>query len=168
MRCASTASKSQSQWSFEGEPGSPIPPHVHPDARAMRRDRRPAWWGGAERGGMSWRKSLSEYQLTARATLPGVGRSESFRADMVILLLRASVPRWTGRGCARVSSSAIPFLALGFRPSSCLGGALFGGLCPVVASQTSFMHPRWDVGAFDFEDRMRATLPADSRAMRFL
>jgi hypothetical protein len=117
---------------------------------------------------MSWRKSLSDYQLTARATPPAMGPSESFQADMVIPLLRASVPRGTGRGYARVSSSAIPFLALGFRPSSCLGGALFGGLCLVVASQTSFMHPRWDVGAFDFEDRTRATLPADSRAMRFL
>jgi hypothetical protein len=27
------------------------------------------------------------------------------------------------------------------------------------------MHPRWDVGAFDFEDCTRVTLPADSRAV---
>jgi hypothetical protein len=58
----------------------------------------------------------------------------------------------------RRGASAIPFSAL-------LG---CGGLFPVVASQTSFMHPRWDVGAFDFEDRTRATLPADSRAVHFL
>jgi hypothetical protein len=30
------------------------------------------------------------------------------------------------------------------------------------------MHPRWDVGAFDFEDCTRVTLPADSRAVHFL
>jgi hypothetical protein len=30
------------------------------------------------------------------------------------------------------------------------------------------MHPRWNVWAFDFEDRTRATLPADARVMRFL
>jgi hypothetical protein len=30
------------------------------------------------------------------------------------------------------------------------------------------MHPRWDVGAFDFEDCTRATPPADPRAVHFL
>jgi hypothetical protein len=113
-------------------------------------------------------KVCQTIELTARATPPEVSRFESSRADMVTPCCAPACTRGTGRGYARVPSSAIPFLALGFRPSSRLGGALFGGLCPVVASQTSFMHPRWDVGAFDFEDRTRATLPADSRAMRFL
>jgi hypothetical protein len=53
------------------------------------------------------------------------------------------------------ASSAVPFFEL----------LSFGGLFPVVVSQTSFMHPRWDVGAFDFEDCTRITLPADSRAV---
>jgi hypothetical protein len=56
------------------------------------------------------------------------------------------------------ASSAVPFFEV----------LSFGGLFPVVASQTSFIHPRWDVGAFDFEDRTRVTLPADSRAVHFL
>jgi hypothetical protein len=57
-----------------------------------------------------------------------------------------------------MEASAVPFLAL-------LG---LGGLFPVVTSQTSFIHPRWDMGTFDFEDRARATLPANSRAAHFL
>jgi zona occludens toxin (predicted ATPase) len=46
-----------------------------------------------------------------------------------------------------------------------LGG---GGLCLIVASQTSFIDRRLDVGAFDFKDRTRLALPEDSRAERLL
>src|SRR5580693_6134267 len=62
---------------------------------------------------------------------------------------------WGGWG---MEASAIPFLAL-------LG---LGGLFPVVASETSFIHRRWDAWAFDFEERTRLALSEESRAERFL
>lgn len=56
----------------------------------------------------------------------------------------------------------------GSRSSSSAFLALLVGLCPVVASETSFINRCWDVWTFDFKDRARLSLSEESRAERFL
>lgn len=56
----------------------------------------------------------------------------------------------------------------GSRSSSSAFLALLVGLCPVVASETSFINRCWDVWTFDFKDRARLSLSEELRAERFL
>jgi len=42
------------------------------------------------------------------------------------------------------------------------------GCRPVIASQTRLIDRRWDVRAFDFEQRARLALSEEARAMRLL